>query len=248
MTLQEFFHGNPHTALGFSGGVDSAYLLYAALQWGAEVRPYYIKTSFQPEFELEDAMRLGRQFNVKITVLEYDILTLSAIAANPSNRCYYCKKALFGLLQKRAVQDGYSVLIDGTNASDKEKERPGMQALQELSVKSPLRQCGLTKTEIRRLSKEAGLFTWNKPAYACLATRIPVGQSITVDLLKRVEGAENVLFSLGFSDFRVRVLENMARLQLKSEQIQQGIEKREEIIQRIKPYFETILLDMETRE
>ena len=115
------------------------------------------------------ARELTRRLGVELTVIEHDILSSRQVAENPENRCYYCKKTLFGLLKEKALKDGYTMLLDGTNASD-DFRPPGMQAIRELEVRSPLRECGLTKTEIRRLSKEEGLFTWNKPSYACLAT------------------------------------------------------------------------------
>ena len=170
MELNDFFKENPRAALAFSGGTDSAYLLYMALKCGAQVRPYYVKTPFQPRFELDDALRLARELGTELTVIEYDILDDGLIAANPADRCYHCKKKLFGLLlRERAANDGFPLIIDGTNASDEAGERPGMRALCELGVRSPLRECGLAKTEIRARSRTAGLFTWDKPAYACLA-------------------------------------------------------------------------------
>ena len=247
MTLQEFFTEHPKAALGFSGGVDSSYLLWAAVNAGADIAPYYIQTAFQPAFELEDAQRLCAQIGVKLNVIRLDALADPRVAANPANRCYYCKTGLFGALQKRALEDGYTVLLDGTNASDEAGDRPGMQALSELHVISPLRLCGLTKSQIRELSREAGLFTWDKPAYACLATRIPTGQRITNELLARVEGAEQALFSLGFTDFRVRVFHDAARVQLKPAQMQQALSRRSEILENIKPYFEIVLLDLKGR-
>lgn len=172
MTLQDFFTSHPKTAIAFSGGVDSAYLLYAAKKYAEEVRAYYVKSEFQPRFELEDAVRLAQDIGTDITVLEQSVLSVPQVAENPADRCYHCKTAIFTAVMKAADADGFSVLLDGTNASDDAQDRPGMRALRELSVRSPLRECGLTKQEIRRLSKAAGLFTWNKPAYACLATRI----------------------------------------------------------------------------
>lgn len=191
MTLNEFFAAHPKCALGFSGGVDSAYLLYAGVLAGADIHPYYIKTAFQPRFERDDALRLAGELGVEVTVLELDALADPQVAANPAERCYYCKQNLFRALKARAAADGYAVLLDGTNASDEAGDRPGMRALRELEVRSPLRECGLTKADIRRLSREAGLFTWDKPAYACLATRIPTGEAITGEILARVEGAED---------------------------------------------------------
>ena len=248
MELSDFFRENPRAALAFSGGTDSAYLLYEALQCGAEVRPYYVKTPFQPRFELDDALRLTKELGTELTVIEYDILDDGLIAANPADRCYHCKKKLFGLLlRERAANDGFSLIIDGTNASDDAGDRPGMRALGELCVRSPLRECGLTKAEIRARSKEAGLFTWNKPAYACLATRVPTGRPIERELLQRVEGAESELFALGFTDFRVRLFHEAARIQLPAAQMAAALERRGDILARLKKYFDTILLDMETR-
>ena len=160
MELKEFFEKYPRAALGFSGGVDSAYLLYVGKKYGADIRPYFIKTAFQPEFELRDAIRLAKELDVGLTVIRHDILAEECVAENPADRCYYCKSALFHALKKQAVEDGYNVLLDGTNASDEASDRPGMKAIRELEVLSPLRECGLTKGEIRRLSREAGLFTW----------------------------------------------------------------------------------------
>ena len=247
MTLEQFFQENPRCALGFSGGVDSAYLLYAGVKAGADIKPYFIKTAFQPAFELADAQKLAEGLGVEVTVLELDALADPRVAANPADRCYYCKQNLFRTLKDRAIADGYPVLLDGTNASDEAGDRPGMRALAELSVRSPLRECGLTKAEIRARSREAGLFTWDKPAYACLATRVPAGETITAETLARVEGAEDALFRLGYTDFRVRVFHSAARLQLPRGQMERAVREAEELRQALKPYFTPILLDLEGR-
>ena len=247
MELRDFFQECPKVALGFSGGVDSAYLLYAALDHGAQVRPYFIKTAFQPQFELEDARRLCAQLGVELTVVELDVLQIPGVAENPPDRCYHCKRALFGRLRQQAQADGYTVLIDGTNASDDAGDRPGMRALGELSVRSPLRECGITKAQVRALSKEAGLFTWDKPAYACLATRVPTGEAIAPETLQKVEAAEEALFSLGYSDLRVRVFHGAARLQLPGQQLERAAKERERILQALAPWFDTVLLDLKAR-
>ena len=245
MTLQEFFAAHPKVALGFSGGVDSSYLLYAAKQAGADVRPYFAKTQFQPEFELEDAKRLAELVDIELTILPYDVLP--AAGFNPPDRCYYCKTALFGALVARAKADGYATIIDGTNASDDAGDRPGMKALQEMQVLSPLRLCGLTKQDIREKSGEAGLFTWDKPSYACLATRFPAGVQITEEGLKKVEQAEGALFDLGFTDFRVRVYHGAARIQLPKAQMERALAMRQEILDKLRPLFEGVFLDLEGR-
>ena len=139
------------------------------------------------------------------------------------------------------------MLLDGTNASDDEGDRPGMRALREMAVRSPLRECGITKEQVRQRSKEAGLFTWNKPAYACLATRIPTGQPITGEQLAATERAENYLFSLGFTDFRVRRLGRNAKLQFRQEQMEQVLAHREQILAALKADYDQVWLDLEAR-
>lgn len=247
MTIQDFFTENPRAALGFSGGVDSAYLLWEAVRCGARVRPYFVKSAFQPEFELRDARRLCDVLGVELCVIPLDVLSIPEVCANPSDRCYHCKRAIFGALRERALSEGYPVLIDGTNASDDAGDRPGMRALGELMVRSPLRECGITKTQVRERSKKAGLFTWDKPAYACLATRVPAGEPITGELLGRVEKAEDCLFSLGFTDFRVRVPGGAARIQLPEGQMALAIEKRREILDGLEPLFPAVMLDLKGR-
>lgn len=248
MELNEFFAKNPKAALAFSGGVDSAYLLYAAVQSGASVRAYFVRSAFQPAFEYADAMRMAQSLGVPLTVLPVDILSNPAVAANPPDRCYHCKRALFGAVAEAARRDGYPLLLDGTNASDDARDRPGMRALQELSVRSPLRECGLTKEEIRRRSRAAGLFTWDKPAYACLATRIPSGRPLTAELLQNTEAAEMFLSSLGFSDFRVRLIGGCARIQVPARQMPLLLEHREQIAAGLKQYYSGVLLDLEARD
>ena len=247
MDLKAFFEHNPKVALAFSGGVDSAYLLYAAVSCGADVRAYYVKTPFQPEFEYEDALRLARQLDAEMVTIDLDVLSDNSIAENPKNRCYYCKKRIFNAILERAKADGYSLIIDGTNASDDAADRPGMVALKELSVRSPLRECGLTKEEIRKLSQEAGLFTHDKPAYACLATRIPTGKPITAEKLAITERNEGFLRSLGFRDFRIHFLGSAAKLQVAREELALLMEKREVILEALKNDYTEVLLDLEVR-
>ena len=248
MTLEQFFSEHPETAIAFSGGVDSAYLLYAAKKYAARVKAYYVSTAFQPAFELEDARRLARELGADMQVLEIDVLACNAVTANPPDRCYHCKNTLFREILRAAEKDGFPALLDGTNASDDAGDRPGMRALRELQVLSPLRTCGLTKPEIRRLSREAGLFTWDKPAYACLATRIPSGEQITAEKLKKTENAEQFLFSLGFRDFRVRMAGNHARLELRESDLPLLLENREKILTELRKSYDGVCLNLEVRK
>lgn len=284
ITLKEFFQENPRVAVAFSGGVDSAYLLHEAVMYGSDVTAYFVKSQFQPEFELEDAVKLieetgldeylekpldeiiysrdesfkdeagefsENKFNIKkfnFKVIELDILADENVASNPPDRCYHCKQAILASIINAAHEDGYEVIIDGTNASDTEADRPGMQALKETGVLSPLRICGLTKHDIRSNSKCSGLFTWDKPSYACLATRVPAGQRIDAEILDKIENFENELFWLGFTDFRARVSSDNVVLQVTEDQMEMVITHRDEIIRCVKKYFSGIVLDLEARK
>ena len=247
MTLEQFFSQHPKAALAFSGGVDSAYLLWAGLQAGAEVWPYFVKTPFQPQFELEDAYRLCEQLDADLIVLDYDILDQETVVSNPPDRCYHCKRWMFSKLKRYAASEGFSLLIDGTNASDDGGDRPGMRALAELEVRSPLRECGLTKDRIRALSREAGLFTWDKPSYACLATRVPTGQAITRSCLEKVERGEEALARLGFRDFRLRLTPGGCKVQALEGQMSLVFNSREDILAALSPLFSEITLDLRPR-
>ena len=247
MTLQAFFEENPSVAIAFSGGVDSAYLLYAAKRYARQVKAYYVQTAFQPQFEREDARRMAAQLDVPLQILPVEILSVDTVAENPADRCYHCKKALFYKIMAAAKADGFSVLLDGTNASDEASDRPGMRALAELSVRSPLRECGLTKDQIRRLSKEAGLFTHEKPAYACLATRIPTGERIAPEKLFLTEAAETYLHGLGFRDFRVRSQGDIAKIQLRADDLPLLFANRAAIVSELNKYYSGVLLDLEVR-
>lgn len=247
MKLNEFFYKHRKVALAFSGGADSSYLLYAAKKNGADVQPYYVKSQFQPEFEHEDAIKLTAELGVALKVISVDILQLDEVTDNPSNRCYYCKKRIMDAIRREAGADGYDTIIDGTNASDDGGDRPGMKALAEEDILSPLRLCGMTKEEIRRRSENAGLFTWNKPAYACLATRIPTGEKITVQKLTAVEQSESYLFSLGFTDFRVRLRDGGALLQFTEKQHERAENELEAIKAELSGLFDTVKLDPKAR-
>lgn len=248
MDLKQFFSENPKAAIAFSGGVDSAYLLYMAVQCGAQVKAYYVKSAFQPQFELNDAKALAEQLGAQMEVLPLEILCNEAVTANPTDRCYLCKKEIFKTIFTAAQTDGFELLLDGTNASDDAGDRPGMKALTELSVRSPLRECGLIKAEIRRLSKEAGLFTHDKPAYACLATRIPTGETITAEKLRRTEAAEAYLTSLGLRNFRVRSFGDTAKIQVTASDFSVILEQREAIMERLTQEYSSVLLDLEVRK
>ena len=211
MELRNFFRINNKAAVAFSGGVDSSYLLYAAVQAGADVRAYYVRSQFQPTFEFEDACKIAESIGAEMRVIE--------------------------------LSDGYDLVVDGTNASDDLSDRPGARALKELGVRSPLRECGITKSEVRQLSRDAGLPVWNKPAYACLATRIPCGEEITAEKLAVTEKAESAVYNMGFRDFRVRMRGTDALLQVRADQYEKAEAELDEIRNRLAGLYRRVELD-----
>ena len=249
MKLNEFFSSNNKYAVAYSGGVDSSFLLYAAITSGAKVQAYYVKSSFQPEFEYEDAMRTAEHLGItdRLTVMEADVLKQPDITANTSERCYFCKKLIMGIISEQAKADGCNVILEGTNASDDIADRPGFKALEEAGIRSPLREAGFTKEMIRQLSKNAGLPTWDKHSYSCLATRIPHGTAIETETLERIEKAEWYLFEQGFKDFRVRFDNGAAKLQINKDDYGLYLLKESEVMSRLKDFFSEAYLDEHRR-
>lgn len=247
MNLVEYLMGLGNIAIALSGGVDSTYLAYAAKQSGVLCKAYTVKSQFVPQFELNDAKKIAEFIDIPLEIIDIDVLAHDDVTSNPDNRCYYCKHHVFITISEYAKRDGFTVLCDGTNASDDIDDRPGMRAIAELSVKSPLRDCGLTKSIIRKLAQQANLFTWNKPSYACLATRFQAGQRITGHDLEHIERAEGYLFSLDLSDFRVRLIGNNAKIQVSENQIAIVIKNRIEILTYLKSMFDDVVLDLEVR-
>lgn len=247
VTLAGLLRGYGKAAVALSGGVDSGYLAYAAKACGCELRAYYVRTAFQPAFEEADAGRLARELGLELQVLPYDILAEKAVAQNPPDRCYHCKKRIFGVICREARRAGYRTVLDGTNASDDAGDRAGMAVLGELEVASPLRAAGVGKAAVRELARAAGLFNWDKPAYACLATRIPAWEPITAEKLGRVERAEDALRALGFTDLRVRLFNGAARIQVPEDELVRAAERRGAIRQALGELFPAVLLDLEGR-
>ena len=247
MELNEFFGINKKVAIAFSGGVDSVYLLYAAVKSGADVKAYCVRSAFQPAFETEDAEMMAKQIGCGLRMIDVDVLSDEKVTLNPENRCYYCKQHVMSAITEAAKADGYEVVCDGTNASDDAGDRPGFKVLGEYGIKSPLRECGLTKADIRRLSREAGLSTWDKPAYACLATRIAHGETITAEKLRITERAEGIVHDMGFTDFRVRMRGSSALVQIREDQHARALGMKESIIQALDGMYQTVEIDEKPR-
>ena len=211
--LVKFFEENPRPALAFSGGVDSSYLLYVCWKLGVETAPIFYTGGFQTAEQRANAEELCKHYNLNLEIIEDDIFGCEQVIANGPDRCYLCKKRIGTLIQERAKTLGCSYVMDGSNASDDPATRPGMKILDELGIRSPLRECGLMKSDIRRLSKEAGLSTWDLPSDSCLATRIPTGTTVTRENTQRVYRAEKEIRAMGFRDIRVRDMDGDARLE-----------------------------------
>jgi uncharacterized protein len=203
-----------HVAVAFSGGVDSAFLLAAAkIAVGDKVVGITIDSPALPRYELEDARALADMVGVKHVVVKSDEIE-DEVKSNPANRCYFCKKLEFGSIKDEAKRLGIKYVLDGSNADDTKDFRPGMQATRELQVLSPLLEAGITKAEIREFSKHLELPTWDKPAYACLFSRIPYGQEIKLEDLEKVEKSEKYFIDMGFRTIRVRCHTDLARIEV----------------------------------
>ena len=218
--------------VAFSGGVDSTFLLKTAHDTlGTDsVLALTARSAAFPAFELEDAVSFCEAEGIRQRVIESQEVEIQGFSENPPDRCYICKKAKFSKIRSIAREEGMNFVCDGTNASDAADYRPGMRALEELDIQSPLREAGLTKAEIRELSRGLGLATWQKPSYACLASRFPYGERITIEKLKQVGRAEQFLMDRGFRQMRVRVHgEDLARIEVMPEDMDRLLALREEI-------------------
>ncbi|KPK87945.1 MAG: adenine nucleotide alpha hydrolase [Bacteroides sp. SM23_62_1] len=236
-----------NAALAFSGGVDSTFLLKASVDaLGDKVLAITVNSPYIPDWEIDEAKKIAVQFGVRHIILEAPLS--DQIINNPTDRCYLCKTFVFSRLRGVAKEHGFTNIIDGTNSEDSEDERPGMKALRELDVKSPLKETGFTKKDIRRYSWINNLPTWDKPAYACLLTRIPYNNPVEKDNLRRIEKAEKFLIDLGIRSVRVRVHDDLARIETEPSLINKIFQENlmEKISGELKSYgFKYVTLDLE---
>lgn len=214
--LQERLRALAPVAVAFSGGVDSTFLLAAARECvGDGVAAITVTSPFMPQGERREAEGFCAERGIPLITVEADPLGDETIRANTAERCYLCKRSIFGSIKETAASAGFSAVADGSNADDAGDYRPGMRALRELGIASPLLEAGLTKSDIRALSRRMGLGTADKPSMACLATRIPYGTPLDQTTLQRVEAAEDYLRAAGFDQVRVRVHGDVARIEVK---------------------------------
>lgn len=211
--------------IAFSGGVDSAYLAYAAsAALGDRALAVTGESPSYPDFQRQDALDIVNQFSISHEFIITDEINDPNYQANPANRCYFCKNELFTKLSSLAAERGYAFVCDGNNADDVGDYRPGRQAARELNVRSPLIEAGLTKSEIRVLSQTAGLPVWDRPASACLSSRIPYGTPVTIEKLSVIERGEARLRALGFNQMRVRHHGDIVRIEIAPDEMPRALD------------------------
>ena len=245
--LKDYLRGLGSVAVAFSGGVDSTFLLKVAHDvLGDKVLALTAASKFVPRRELEESKKFCSDNSIRQIIFEADVLNIDGVKENPADRCYLCKRELFKNFLRIAEENNISTVVEGSNMDDASDYRPGMKALAELKIKSPLREVGLYKAEIRELSKEMNLPTWDKPSMACLASRFVYGEALTEDKLSMVEAAEEFLLSAGFKQLRVRVHDNLARIEVLPADFDKIIKLHAEISARLKSIgFDYVTLDLQ---
>lgn len=235
--------------IAFSGGVDSTFLLAVAHQTlGDKALGVTVLSDVHPQWEQQEAVALAQRIGARHQTIAVEVLDTRAFRENPPERCYFCKQAIFSKLKEVAAQQGFRTVADGTNADDEGDFRPGMRALKELDIQSPLKEVGLTKQEIRAYSRQLGLATWDRPSFACLASRFPYGTGITRERLHQVDQAEGFLRDQGFQTFRVRYHGDLARIEVSEDDLSRFLNAafRKNVVHRLRELgFLYVTLDLQ---
>ena len=246
--LEEYLKELGSIAVAFSSGVDSTFLLKVAKDVlnDKAIAVTAMSHSF-PKRESNEAVAFCEKENIRQVVIDFDEMSVEGFCENPKNRCYLCKRELFTKIKETASENGIEYVAEGSNIDDNGDYRPGLKAVEELGIKSPLRYAGLTKADIRKLSKEMGLSTWDKPSFACLASRFVYGETIDEKKLGMVDSAEQLLLDLGFKQVRVRIHGNIARIEVMPEEIGKLTEEkvRNEVYKTLKDIgFDYVTMDL----
>jgi len=248
INLKNYLKDLGSAVVAFSGGVDSTFLCKVAKEvLNEKALSITVDTPYIPKWEIEEAKALAKEIGIRHQLLEVPVI-LEEIKFNPIDRCYICKNFVFTSIKEASEKAGYSFVMDGTNADDVKDYRPGLRALKELQIKSPLLELGINKAEIRAFSKKLGLSTWDKPSYACLLSRIPYNEEIKTEDLQLIEKAEKYIMDLGYKAIRVRKHGDLARIELPKQEIKEFVDKNflELVSRELKDYgFRYVTLDME---
>ena len=245
--LKSYLRELGRVAVAYSGGVDSTFLLKVAHDvLGDNVLALTAASKFIPRRELDETIKFCAENKIRQIIFEADVLNIAGVKENPVDRCYLCKRELFKNFLRLAEENKFSIVVEGSNMDDTSDYRPGMKALAELQIKSPLQVAELYKSEIRALSREMNLPTWSKPSMACLASRFVYGETLTEKNLSMVEAAEEFLLQAGFKQFRVRVHGKIARIEILPEEFDRLLKIREEVSARFKALgFDYVTLDLQ---
>ncbi len=249
MDIKEFFESNNKVALAFSGGVASSYLLKVAIECGADITAYYVKSEFQSQAQQKAAIKIASSVRAKMKIVHLNSLAVASVAENGDNRCYQCKTNLLKSVVSVAKNDGYDLVIDGSTTTDLENaDSVTKKANEELGIFSPLAEAGIDNKTVETLAKDYDIVKRTKPSYSCLATRINKNEQITADKLEIIEIVEEYLSDMGFINYRLRTVQDMAILEVSKNDAVMALGLREELIRQLSPFYSKVLLDLNYRQ